>query len=82
MNDHVFSSRDDHRARDYSAQIHRLNHEPVQDKRKPMWRRRAVAGAVLGSMAYLVTSCFVELRLHKPKIDRASLRFGHTPNGK
>jgi hypothetical protein len=82
MNDHVLSSRDNHRARDYSVQIHRLNHEPVQDKRNPMWRRRAVAGAVLGSMAYLVTSCVVELRLHKPKIDRASLRFGHTPNGK
>jgi hypothetical protein len=82
MNDHVLSSRDDQPARDYSAQIHRLNHEPVQDERKPTWRRRAAAGAVLGSMAYLVTSCFAELRLHKPKIDRASLRFGHTPNGK
>ena len=82
MNNHVLISRDDQRARDYSAQIHRLNHEPVQDKRKPAWRRRAVAGAVLGSMAYLVTSCFVELRLHKPKIDRASFRFGHKPNEK
>jgi hypothetical protein len=82
MNDHVLSSRDDQRARDHSAHIHRLNHEAMQDKRKPTWRRRAAAGAVLGSMAYLVTSCFVELRLHKPKIDRASLRFGHTPNGK
>jgi len=82
MNDHVLSSHDDQRARDYSAQIHRLDHESVQDERKPTWRRRAAAGVVLGSMAYLVTSCFVDLRLHKPKIDRASLRFGQTPNGK
>ena len=82
MNDHVIISRDDQRARDYSAQIHRLDHAPVQDEWKPTWRRRAIAGVVLGSMAYLVTSCFVELRLHKPKIDRASVRFGHTPSGK
>ena len=82
MNDHVLSSRDDQRARDYSAQIHRLDHEPVQNERKATWRRRAAAGVVLGSVAYLVTSCFVDLRLHKPKIDRASLRFGQTPNGK
>jgi hypothetical protein len=82
MNNYVFSSRDDQRGRAYSAQIHRLNHEPVQDERKPGWRRRAVAGAVLGSMAYLVTSCVVELRLHKPKIDRSNLRFGRSSTGK
>ena len=82
MNDHVLRSRDDQRARDFSAQIHRLNQETVQDERKPTWRRRAVAGVVLGSMAYLVTSCFLEQRLHKPKIDRARLGFGHAPNGK
>ena len=82
MNDYVFSSRDDQRGRDYSAQIHRLNHEPVQDERKPGWRRRAVAAAVLGSVAYLVTSCVVELRLHKPKIDRAILRSGRNSAGK
>ena len=82
MSDHVHSSRDDQRARDYSAQIHRLDQEPIQDERKPNWRRRAAAGVVLGSMAYLVTSCFVELRLHKPKMDRSNVRFGHTPNGK
>ena len=81
MNDRVLS-RDDQRARDYSAQIHRLDHEPVQVERKPTWRRRAVAGVVLGSVAYLVTSCIVELRLHKPKIDREKLRFGHTPTGR
>ena len=78
----VNGSRDEQRARNYSAQIHRLNQEPVQDKIKATWRRRAVAGVVLGSMAYLVTSCFMDLRLHKPKIDRAGLRFGHTPDGK
>jgi hypothetical protein len=82
MNDHVLRSRDEQRSRDYSAQIHRLNDEPVQDERKPAWRRRAVAGAALGSVAYLMTSCFMDLRLHKPKIDRASLRFGHGPTGK
>jgi hypothetical protein len=82
MNDQALHSPDDQRARDYSAQIHRLNDESVPDKRKPTWRRRAVAGVVLGSLAYLATSCFLELRLHKPKIDRANLRFGHTPNGK
>ena len=81
MSDRVLS-RDDQRARDYSAQIHRLDYEPVQPERKPSWRRRAVAGVVLGSVAYLVTSCFLDLRLDKPKIDRGSLRFGHTPNGK
>jgi hypothetical protein len=81
MNDRVLS-RDDQRARDYSAQIHRLDHEQVQPERKPSWRRRAVAGVVLGSVAYLVTSCFLDLRLDKPKIDRGNLRFGHTPNGK
>jgi hypothetical protein len=82
MNDYVFSSRDDKRERDYSAQIHRLNHEPVQDERKLGWRRRAVAAAVLGSVAYLVTSCVVELRLHKPKIERANLRSGRNSTGK
>ena len=79
MNDRVLRSRDEQRARDYSAQIHRLNDEPVQAEPKPTWGRRAVAGVILGSMAYLVTSCFFEQRLHKPKIDREKLRFGHTP---
>ncbi len=78
MNDRVLS-RDDQRAREYSTQIHRLDHEPVQDETKPTWRRRAVAGVVLGSVAYLVTSCFVDWRLHKPKIDRGGLSFGHPP---
>jgi hypothetical protein len=81
MIDHVHPSHDDQRARHYSAQIHQLNEEPMQDERTPTWRRRAVAGAVVGSMAYLVTSCFLEYRLHKPKMDRANLRFGHTPKG-
>ena len=81
MIDHVHPSHDDQRARHYSAQIHHLNEEPVQDERKSTWRRRAVAGVVLGSMAYAVTSCFLEYRLHKPKMDRASLRFGHRPDG-
>lgn len=81
MNDLVHPSRDDQRARHYSAQIHQLNEEPMQDERKSTWRRRAVGGVVLGSMAYLVTSCFLENRLHKPKMDRANLRFGHTPKG-
>ena len=31
MNDRVLS-RDDQRAREYSTQIHRLDHEPVQDE--------------------------------------------------
>jgi hypothetical protein len=82
MNDHVLCSRDAQRARDYSAQIHRLNHEPVQAERKLGWRRRAVAAAILGSAAYFVTSCVVELRLHKPKIDRANLRSGRNSTGK
>jgi hypothetical protein len=82
MNVHVHPSRDDQRARHYSAQIHQLNEEPMPEKRKSTWRRRAVAGVVVGSMAWLVTSCFLEYRLHKPKIDRASLRFGHRPDGK
>jgi hypothetical protein len=80
MNERVLS-RDDQRARDYSAQIHRLDHEPVQVERKQTWRRRAVAGVAVGSIAYLVTSCIVDLRLHEPKINRGGLRFGHTPNG-
>jgi hypothetical protein len=80
MNDRVLS-RDDQRARDHSAQIHRLDHEPVQAERKPTWRRRAVAGVALGSIAYLATSCIVDLRLHEPKINRGRLRFGHTPDG-
>ncbi|SEP16608.1 hypothetical protein SAMN02990966_04229 [Rhodospirillales bacterium URHD0017] len=81
MNDPVHPSRDDERARHYSAQIHQLNDEPMQDDRKSTWRRRAVAGVVLGSMAYLMTGCFLEYRLDKPKMDRANLRFGHTPHG-
>ncbi len=32
MDDRVLGSRDDQRARAYSAQIHRLDHEPVQDQ--------------------------------------------------
>jgi hypothetical protein len=82
MHDLVHPSHDDQRARHYSAQIHQLNDEPMRDKRKSTWRRRAVTGVVVGSMAYLVTSCFLENRLHKPKVDRANLRFGHTPSGK
>ena len=81
MNGHVHPSHDEQRARHYSAQIRQLNEEPMQEKRKATWRRRAVAGVVVGSIAYLVTSCFLESRLHKPKMERANFRFGHTPDG-
>ena len=79
MHDRAPGSRDNQRAREHSAQIRRRNHEAGEDERTPTWRRRAVAGVVLGSMAYLVSNCFFEQRLHKPKIDRAKLRFGHGP---
>ena len=35
MIDQVHPSRDDQRAHHYSAQIHQLNEEPMQDERKP-----------------------------------------------
>lgn len=82
MHDRAPGSRDDQRAREYLAQIRRQNHEAGEDGRKPTWRRRAVAGVVLGSMAYLVSNCFFDQRLHKPKIDRAMLRFGHGPGAR
>ena len=82
MHDRAPRSRDVQRARNYSAQIHRQNHEAGQDERRTTWRRRAVVGVVLGSMAYLVANCYSDQQLHKPKIDRANLRFGHAPGGR
>ncbi len=78
MKDQVLHSSDDQRARGYAAQIHRLNDEPVPDDPKPKWRRRVVAGTIIGSIGYLLASWFFEQQLHKPKIERAKSRSGHT----
>lgn len=78
MKDQVLHSSDDKRARGYAAQIHRLNLEPVPDEPQPKWRRRFVAGMIIGSIGYLLASCFFEQQLHKPKIERAKFRSGHT----
>ena len=74
MKDQVLHSTDDQCARGYAAQIHQLNHEPVPDDPKPQWRRRVAAGVIIGSIGYLLTSCFLAQQLHKPKIERARFR--------
>lgn len=66
--------RDNQHARSYAAQIHRLNHEPVPDDPRPKWRRRTVAGAIIGSFGYLLASCFLDQQLHKPKFERVKFR--------
>ena len=78
MKDHVPHWRDDQRARERAAQLRRLRDERTNG-RKPSWRRRILAGVILGSMGYLLTSCFVEHRLHKPKIERDRFGFDHRP---
>ena len=77
MKDHVPHWRDDEHARGYAASIHRLNQEPVLNNPKPTWRRPAVVGVTLGAIGYLLTSCFLEQQLDKPKIERAKIRSGH-----
>ncbi len=77
MKEHGLYWHDDERARGYAAQIHRLNDEPLPTKPKSNWRRRAVAGVIVGSIGYLLTTCFLEQQLHKPKMERAKFRFGH-----
>jgi hypothetical protein len=44
------------------------------------WVRRGILGLALGSVGYLITSCFFEAGLHQPKIDRGKFRFGHHPD--
>ena len=78
MNDQVLPSRDDQRAREHSGQIHRLNDERVPDTRKLTWRPLAAAVVVFCLTAWMVTSCFVDQQLHKPKIDRANVGYGHS----
>lgn len=80
MKDHVPRHRDDQRDRVRAYQQHRLRDDvPTERKPKPTWRRRATAGVLIGSMGYLIASCFTEQNLHKPKIDRYKFRFTHEP---
>ena len=80
MKDQVLQSRDDQRAREYAAQIHRLRDELIANDPKPKWRRRAVVGVIIGSVAYILTSCYLEQELHKSKIERAGFRVGLARN--
>lgn len=79
MKDHVPHWRDDQRARDRATQLHRLRDEKMREKSRSTWRRRAIAGVLIGSFGYLLTSCYIDQRLHQPKIDRVQFRFGHGP---
>jgi len=41
---------------------------------------RILLGMVLGSFAYLITSCFYGLNLNRPKFDRHDFKFDHRPD--
>lgn len=65
-----------------ASQLKRLHHEPNGHARIPRQRMgmRVVLGILLGSLIYLVTSCYYENRLHQPKFERRDFRFDHRPD--
>lgn len=54
------------------------NGVPPERRRTPLWHRIAL-GVFLGSLVYLVGSCFFDQRLHAPKIERSQFRFTFEP---
>lgn len=65
--------RSQQRQRNRSRLAHNLhaNHVPPE-RRRVSRRQHIISGALIGTLAYLVTSCFDGYGLHKPKDERRS----------